>query len=143
MHAFLTFSRGSRDTTLVRPILHDPEMPTDDGALLRKAILSEDCINDLVRPLRGAGWSVEVGEPDERGLYIIVVASSGGEKFGAALLYICATENKIYRKLAETSNVILYRGAPYKQEQFAYGLDIHVGPVTGWQPPLAPHHREA
>jgi hypothetical protein len=118
-------------------------MPTDDGALLRKAILSEDCINDLVRPLRGAGWSVEVGEPDERGLYIIVVASSGGEKFGAALLYICATENKIYRKLAETSNVILYRGAPYKQEQFAYGLDIHVGPVTGWQPPLAPHHREA
>ncbi len=120
-----------------------PEMPTDDGVLLRKAILSEDCINDLVRPLRDAGWSVEVGEPDECGLYITVVATSGGEQFGAALLYSCATDNKIYRKLAETSNVILYRGAPYHQDQFAYGLAIHVGPVTGWQPPLAPHRREA
>ena len=120
-----------------------PEMPTDDGALLRKAILSEDCINDLVRPLRDAGWSVEVGEPDERGLYATVVATSDEEQFGAALLYSCATDNTIYRKLAQTSNVILYRGAPYHQEQFAYGLYIDVGPVAGWQPPLAPTRREA
>jgi len=33
-----------------------PEMPTDDGVTLRKAILSEDCMNDVVRPLRDAGW---------------------------------------------------------------------------------------
>ena len=120
-----------------------PELPTDDGTLLRKAILSEDCINDLVRPLRDAGWSVDVGKPDERGLYMTVVAIGDGEQFGAALLYSCATENEIYRKLAETSKVILYRGAPYHQDQFAYGLDIHVGPVAGWQPPLVPHRREA
>lgn len=120
-----------------------PEMPTDDGALLRKAILSEDCIKDLVRPLRDAGWSVEVGEPEERGLYVTVVATSGEEQFGAALLYSCATGNQTYRELAKTSKVILYRGAPYHQEQYAYGLDIHVGPVAGWQPPLAPHRREA
>ncbi|MCX5540024.1 hypothetical protein M3A49_11045 [Paraburkholderia sp. CNPSo 3076] len=31
-----------------------PEMPTDNGALLRKAKLSGDCIKDLVRPLRNA-----------------------------------------------------------------------------------------
>jgi hypothetical protein len=37
-----------------------PEMPTDSGVTLRKAILSEDCMRDLVRPLRDAGWSVEV-----------------------------------------------------------------------------------
>lgn len=120
-----------------------PEMPTDDGVLLRKAILSEDCINELVRPLRDAGWSVDVGEPDERGLYMTVVATGDEEQFGVALLYSCATENEIYRKLAQISKVILYRGAPYHQDQFAYGLDIHVGPVAGWQPPLVPHRREA
>ena len=31
-----------------------PEMPTDNGVTLRKAILSEDCMRDLVRPLRDA-----------------------------------------------------------------------------------------
>ena len=52
-----------------------PKMPTDDGVLQRKAILSDDCIKDLVRPLRDAGWSVKVGESDELGLYITVVAT--------------------------------------------------------------------
>jgi hypothetical protein len=44
-------------------------MPTDNGVLLRQAMLSEDCMRDLVRPLRDAGWSVAVSEPDEKGLY--------------------------------------------------------------------------
>jgi hypothetical protein len=117
-----------------------PEMPTDNGALLRKAILSDDCIKDLVRPLRDAGWEVVVGEPDEEALYVTVMATADHERFGAALLYSCATDNSIYRKLAETSNVILYRGAPYHQQQYAYGINVHVGPVTGWQPPIA-HNR--
>jgi hypothetical protein len=116
-----------------------PEMPTDDGALLRKAILSDDCIKDLVRPLRDAGWSVEVSEPEEQGLYMSVAAAAGTERLKAVLLYSCATDNAIYRKLAETATVILYRGAPYHQDQYAYGLSVHVGPVTGWQPPFAPN----
>jgi hypothetical protein len=120
-----------------------PELPTDNGVLLRKAILSEDCINDLVRPLRDAGWSVNVGEPDERALHLTVVATADGERHSVSLLYSCATDNGIYRKLAETSDVILYRGATYHQEQYAYGLAIHVGPVAGWQPPLAAHRRGA
>lgn len=120
-----------------------PELPTDDGVLLRKAILAEDCINDLVRPLRDAGWSVDVGESDDRALYLTVVATADGEQVAVSLLYSCATANAIYRKLAEASNAILYRGAPYHQDQHAYGLVIHVGPVAGWQPPLAPHRRGA
>jgi hypothetical protein len=116
-----------------------PEMPTDDGVTLRKAILSEDCINDLVRPLRDAGWSVDIKEPDELGLYITVLATSGTEQFGVALLYSCATANEIYRQLAESAKVILYRGAPYHQDQYAYGLNIYVGSVNGWQPPIAPN----
>jgi hypothetical protein len=105
---------------------------------VRKAILSDvDCIKDLVRPLRDAGWRVEVGEPDEDGLYITIVATADRERFEIAFLQGCATDNSIYRKLAETSKAILYRGAPYLQQQYAYGIDVHVGPVTGWQPPLA------
>ena len=113
-----------------------PEMPTDNGVTLRKAILSEDCMKDLVRPLRDAGWSVEVSEPDEEALYMTVVASHGETRFGVALLYSCGTDNGIYRKLAEKCEAILYRGAPYKQESFAYNIPVHVGPVLGWQPPL-------
>lgn len=118
-----------------------PELPTENGVTLRKAILSEDCIKDLVRPLREAGWSIEVGEPDELALYMTVVATSGAESLTAVLLYSCATGNELYRELEKTADVILYRGAPYHQDQYAYGLSVHVGPVTGWQPPLAPHRR--
>jgi hypothetical protein len=114
-----------------------PEMPTDDGATLRKALLSEDCIKDLVRPLRAAGWSIEVGEPDEKALYITVVATGLTRRLRVALLFSCATENGLYRELAQTCDVILYRGAPYLQDQFAHGTNVHVGPVTGWQPPTA------
>ena len=115
-----------------------PEMPTDDGVTLRKALLSEDCIKDLVRPLRAAGWSIEVGEPDGQALYVTVVATSQTSRLKAALLYSCATDNTLYRELAQTCHVILYRGAPYLQDQYANGITVHVGPVTGWQPPTAP-----
>ncbi|MBB6186665.1 hypothetical protein [Rhodanobacter sp. MP7CTX1] len=113
-----------------------PAMPTDDGVLLRKAVLQQECIDDLVRPLRNAGWSVEIGEPDDRSLYVKVAASSGPQKLRIALLYSCATDNELYRELAQEVDAILYRGSPYHQHQFAYGISVHVGPVTGWQPPI-------
>ena len=120
-----------------------PEMPTDNGAMLRRALLSEDCINDLVRPLRNAGWSVNVGEPESDGLYMTVEAMAGSERLGVALLFSCATDNEIYRHLAERCSAILYRGAPYHQDQYAYRVTAHVGPVTAWQPPLSPDRRRA
>jgi hypothetical protein len=116
-----------------------PPMPTDNGVTLRAAVLAQDCIKDLVRPLRDAGWSVAVGEPEEKALYMKVVATSGDALLRVALLYSCGTANKLYRALAQTSDAILYRGAPYKQESYAYGIEVHVGPVTGWQPPMAPN----
>jgi hypothetical protein len=115
-----------------------PELPTDDGVLMRKSILAKDCIKDLVRPLRDAGWSVDVGEPDDRALSVRVVATAEDRTFRVALLYSCATSNGIYKQLASESDVILYRGAPYHQSQYAYGLSIHVGPVAGWLPPRVP-----
>lgn len=114
-----------------------PEMPTDNGVLLRKALLSQECMEDLVRPLRQAGWSVTVNEPDTQALYVTVTASDRVESFSIALLYSCATDNSIYRQLADTCKVILYRGSPHHQDSYAYGIPIHVGPVLGWQPPKA------
>ncbi len=114
-----------------------PEMPTDNGITLRKAILSEVCMRDLVRPLHDAGWSVEVSEPDEEALYMTVIASHEEKRFSVALLYSCGTDNRLYRMLAEKCAAILYWGAPYQQESFAYGIPVHVGPVLGWQPPRA------
>ncbi len=114
-----------------------PELPADDGALLRKAILTQQCMNDLVRPLRSAGWSIKVGEPDDKALYMTVEASDERRRFKVALLYSCATANDIYRKLSEACEAILYLGPPYRQEQYAYRIPVHVGPVLGWQPPEA------
>jgi hypothetical protein len=120
-----------------------PEMPTDDGVTPRKALLSEDCIKDLVRPLRSAGWSIEVGEPDDKALYVTIIATSQTRRLKVALLFSCATDNSLYRELAQTCDVVLYRGAAYLQDQHAYGINVHVGPVTGWQPPLAPAGKQS
>ena len=89
-----------------------PEMPTDDDALLRKALLTDDCMNDLVRPLRDAGWSVEVVEPEESALYLTVAATAGEERTTVALLSSCATDNATYRKLAETCAAICIAARP-------------------------------
>ncbi len=118
-----------------------PEMPTDNGVLLRKALLTEDCMRDLVRPLRKAGWKSDVQETDENALYITVTAYQNEQKIRLALLYSCATDNALYRKLAEKCDVILFRGAPHSQETHAHGVSVHVGPVLGWQPPR-PQHRK-
>lgn len=112
-----------------------PELPTDDGATLRRVELSQACVGDLMRPLREAGWSVEMDDVEETGLFVTLRATAGDESFGLALLYSCATGNSVYKKLEEEVSVILYCGAPYHQKQYAYGIAAHVGPVAGWQPP--------
>ncbi|MFX8860255.1 hypothetical protein ABTM70_18960, partial [Acinetobacter baumannii] len=84
-----------------------------------------------------AGWSIAVEEPDEEGLFMTVTASHDEKQIKVALLYSCGSGNEIYRQLAEDCDVILYRGAPYNQDDYAYGITVHVGPVLGWQPPQA------
>jgi hypothetical protein len=79
-----------------------PEMPTDDGVTLRSAILSEECMRDLVRPLRDAGWCVEVTEPDEKALYMTVVASHEETRINVALLYSCPSATDSPPAIPET-----------------------------------------
>lgn len=115
-----------------------PPRPTDDGSLLRKTCLTDECIKDLVRPLRDAGWDVEMEEPDEQGLQMKVIARSGETEIHVALLFSCTTAPEIYRELAKNCVAVLYVGAPYQQKECTQGVDVHVGPVAGWQPPRAP-----
>ena len=112
-----------------------PELPADGGETLRAARLSEECIKELVRPLRDAGWQVTMGEPDAKGLWVKVEATAGEERLRIGLLFSCASDNRLYRELAADCSVILYLGPPYKQQAYAHGIDVHVGPVAGWRPP--------
>ncbi|MDN5504533.1 MAG: hypothetical protein L0H10_12065 [Comamonas sp.] len=112
-----------------------PELPGDGGETLRAARLGEECIKELVRPLRDAGWQVKMSEPDEKGLWVKVEATCGEERLNVGLLFSCASDNELYRELAVDCSAILYLGPPYKQSSFAYGINVHVGPVAGWRPP--------
>lgn len=47
-----------------------------------------------------------------------------------ALIYSCATDNSIYRSLAQQVEHIFYNGSPYKQEAYTKGVDKPVGPVS-------------
>lgn len=113
-----------------------PIIPTDDGVLLRKSILMRECIDDLVRPLRTAGWSVEFID-SESDLFIKLAAKSKSDILRIGFLYSCSSANSLYKDLEKDCDIILYRGGPYLQSAYAYGISKHVGPVTGWQPPRA------
>jgi len=112
-----------------------PELPADGGETLRAAYLGDECIKELVRPLRDAGWQVKMCEPDAKGLWVKVEATCGNESFNVGLLFSCASENKLYRELAKDCSAILYLGPPYMQDSYEYGVNVHVGPVAGWRPP--------
>lgn len=58
-----------------------PVLPTDDGATLRRAKLSQAAVDDLMRPLREAGWSVEMDDVEETGLYVTLRANADDESF--------------------------------------------------------------
>lgn len=109
---------------------------TDDGWLGRSAKLSSKMNKEIVKNLRDNGWQCHTfGEPIKQGEYITVRASKNGKDIGIALLYSCATDNKIYKELEEICDYILYQGAPYHQTSYAYGIKCYVGPLNAWLVP--------
>jgi len=115
-----------------------PFNPTasDDGWLSRSAILSSKMNDEIVKKLRDSGWQCHnFGQPIKSGEYITVQASKNGKDIGIALLYSCATDNKIYKELEKTCDYILYQGAPYFQSSYAQGVKKYVGPLNAWLVP--------
>lgn len=115
-----------------------PFNPTasDDGWLGRSAILSSKMNDEIIKKLRDNGWQCHsFGQPVKTGGYITVRASKFDKEIGIALLYSCATDNKVYKELEVTNDYILYQGAPYHQESYACGITKFVGPLNAWLAP--------
>lgn len=109
-----------------------PILTNDDGWLLRAGILEDSCMKGLVEKLRDKAWHCTVHDPLKEGEFIKVDAIKNERELKIALLYSCASSNHIYKKLEEECDVILYLGAPYNQNQYAYGIQKHVGPLQAW-----------
>ncbi|MEY8252078.1 MAG: hypothetical protein RPR91_06810, partial [Colwellia sp.] len=115
-----------------------PFNPTssDDGWLTRAAILSEKMNNEVVERLRNNNWDCHlISDPIKDGEYITVEAKKEDSLVKVALLYSCASSNKLYKYLAESFDYILYQGASYKQESYAYNVDAIIRPLNAWLAP--------
>ena len=109
---------------------------SDDGWLLRSAILSSKMNDEIVKRLRDNGWQCHsFEEPIKVGEYITVEAFKKDKNIKVALLYCCDTNNEIYKKLEQTCDYILYLGPPYHQDSFAQGVKKYVGPLNAWLTP--------
>lgn len=108
------------------------ETTNDNGWLYRASILSSRVMDGLVERLRDNSWYCKVGEPIEDGEYMKVIAEKETKVINIAILFTCATDNKIYKYLSLDCEVILYLGAPYRESSYAYGITSHVGPLQAW-----------
>ncbi|AZG33801.1 hypothetical protein [Shewanella psychromarinicola] len=115
-----------------------PFNPTasDDGWLLRASKLSEKMNLEIIPNLRDKGWQCHsFTDPVKEGEYITVKASKGDREIKISLLYTCATGNDIYKELVKSCDFILYQGAYYHQESYAFGVMASVLPLNAWITP--------
>lgn len=109
--------------------------PTDDGWLARASILSKTMNDEIILVLKNSGWQCfDFSDPVKEGNYITVAAFKNKIVVKIALLFSCTTDNKIYKKLEEEGfDFILYDGASYKQDSYAYGITkSKVMPLNAW-----------
>lgn len=109
---------------------------SDDGWLRRAEKLSEKMSEELIPRLREKGWQCHsFTDPVKEGEYTSVNASKGNHKIKIALLYTCATRNDIYKELDKSCDFILYLGAYYHQESYAFSVAAKVLPLNAWIAP--------
>jgi len=100
---------------------------SDTGAKQRLALLQQDAERNILGPLRTHGWVAEVERIVEAGEYLIISAERGGQSHRIGLLYTSATDNRVYKTLANQVEHVFFNGASYMVESFAHGLDKPVG----------------
>ena len=109
---------------------------TDDGWLIRSAILSKNMNNEVVVKLRKNNWDCYlISDPIKDGEYITVEAKKEGVFIKVALLYSCSSSNKLYKYLSESFDYILYQGSFYKQKDYTYNVDTIIRPLNAWLVP--------
>ncbi|ELA9339230.1 hypothetical protein QUO03_003449, partial [Vibrio parahaemolyticus] len=74
-------------------------------------------------------------DPMKVGEHITVNASKDSREIKVALLYACATGNDIYKELDKSCDFILYQGAHYHQDSYAFGITASVLPLNAWIAP--------
>jgi hypothetical protein len=97
----------------------------DAGANARLDILRRDAERKMLDPLRMHGWTASIEREFADGL--ILTAERGGYAHRVALIYSSATDNRVYKQLAEQVERIYFNGQPYLVEQFAHGVSVPVG----------------
>ena len=88
----------------------------------RLHILKRDAEEKFLRPLHIHGWKAKIEQEVRQGEYLIISAERGGHSRLMALMYSSATENKIYKKLAEEVEHIFINSQLYHLESFAMEL---------------------
>ncbi len=96
---------------------------TDPGAQMRLDVLKHEVDRNLIEPLRNHGWEVTTEQATPGSDLMILSASRAGSVRRVALIYSSATDNKVYRSLAERVDQIYFQGQPYHLEQFAHGIE--------------------
>jgi hypothetical protein len=95
------------------------------GAKARLDILRRDAQHKMLDPLRMHGWVASIEREFSDGL--ILTAERGGHAHRVALIYSSATDNRVYKQLAEQVERIYFNGQPYMVEQFTQGVRVPVG----------------
>lgn len=96
---------------------------TDPGAQIRLDALKREADRHMIEPLRNHGWEVSIEQATPGSDLMILSASRAGSVRRLALIYSSATDNNVYRSLAERVDQIYFQGQPYHLEQFARGIE--------------------
>lgn len=108
---------------------------SDDGWLLRSAVLSKLMDKEIIRSLRNNGWQCsDFIDPIQDGEYITVIARKKEKTIKIALLYSCASSRDLYENLSVDCDFILFHGAAYHMQEYAGAVE-NVYPLNAWITP--------
>lgn len=111
----------------------------NDGRDLRLNVLRRDAEAKILGPLRTHGWRAAI---EQEGYdFLVIQAERGDQKRRAALLYSSATDNKVYKALAQRVDTIFFNGEVAGGGNYAYGVTKPVGPVRDFQLTLVEWNR--
>jgi hypothetical protein len=68
--------------------------------------------------------------------FLILIAERGNHVHRVALIYSSATDNRVYKQLAEQVERIYFNGQPYMLDQFAHGVSVPVCSADDFRPTL-------
>ncbi|MFA7340984.1 MAG: hypothetical protein WC028_29640 [Candidatus Obscuribacterales bacterium] len=100
----------------------------DVGKEMRMASLRQSLEHQILDRFKAHEWVAEISDEGVDADYIVVTARKLDTVKRLAVLYSCATDNKIYKRLDAQVDRIFTNGALYHPEQYAHG--ISKPPVT-------------